>query len=162
MKSSNNQPYLKITASLVGCFSGEGYEVNLFTHEEPNYVHIVSNLGTVLTPTENPVHIISSDSASVFSNSVLSIISKPQMLRGDRSTTIYSVDVLFPSLASIEPISVKSSEMTQSYLDEITNDQRTDDSLRMEIENLSVAGYHNWAHQLFELTASFVSKVRNI
>jgi hypothetical protein len=52
--------------------------------------------------------------------------------------------------------------MTQSYLDEITNDQRTDDSLRMRIEELSVAGYHNWAHQLFELTESFVSKVRNV
>jgi hypothetical protein len=159
MKPRNNQPCLEITANLVGCFHGEGYEVNLFTHEDPNYVRIVRTLGTVPTPSEDSVYMVSSDSASVFSNSVLSIISKPQLLRGDRSTTIYSVDVLFPSLASIEAISVKSSEMPQSDLDEIANDPTTDDSLRMKIDKLSILGYHNWAHQLFKLTESFVSTI---
>jgi hypothetical protein len=157
MESIENQPYLKITASLVGCFSGEGYEVTLFTHEEPNYVRIVRTLGTVPTPYQDSVYIISSDSASVFSKSVLSIISQPQLLRGDRSTTIYSVDVICPSLPSMETISVKSSEMTQSELDEIANDKRTNDSLRAEIKESLILGYHNWAHQLFILTKSFVS-----
>jgi hypothetical protein len=163
MKSSKIQPYLKITASLVGCFSGEGYEVTLFTHEEPNYVRIVRTLGVVPTPSEDSVYIISSNSASLFVNSVLSIVSKPQLLLGGRSTTIYSVDVLFLNLASIATISTKSSEMTQSELDETANDSGIDDSLRAKINELLILGYHNWAHELFKLTESFVSEVcRNV
>jgi hypothetical protein len=140
----------KISARLISCFSGESYNVELDSNL--SCARISGSYGVSGKIQDFQEFTLSSSFAKKFIDEVAEIIARPEQLRGDRSTTVYQVTVVLNG----EEISTKSSEIPNKELIEIAEDVRTNPELRQKIQSTLKSGYHNWAHELFRVTQSFV------
>ena len=146
---------LKISTGVISCFSGESYTIDV--DSESSNVWVSSSSG-VAGITEDPQEFtVSLSSICSYRGAVDEILSKPECLRGDRSTTVYQATVC----SNGTDVSVKSSEIPNEQLIEIVEDPRTNPELKEKIEASLASGYHNWAHELFRLTKKFVESCAN-
>jgi hypothetical protein len=139
---------LRLETELQACFSGETVALAIEIEDDHAVLSVVHKHGAQLRGERGELKPIALEQARKVIDAVQNLLSRPQKLIGDRSTTLHRARVFWRKGSSTTEWSVSSSELAPEILLEAL--PRFPIEKQVEIQS-AYEGYFNWAHELFRL-----------